>query len=85
LKTFIIRIDDNLYKEVKKHAEHNSTSMNKFILSIIEAEFGFTKKTKKQKNYTDLNNLFGKWGKEDYSHILKNIDEQRKIDLELWK
>jgi len=86
MKTFIIRnIDEELYKEIKKLAKINSTSMNKFILSIIETEFGFTKKIKKPKKYTDLDNLFSKWNKEDYNLISKNINEQRKIDHELWK
>ncbi len=86
MKTFIIRnIDEGLYKEIKKQAETNSTSMNKFILSIIETEFGFLKKIKKTKKYTDLDNLSNKWNKEDYNLISKNINEQRKIDNELWK
>jgi len=85
LKTFIIRLDDNLYNKIKKQAKLKSTSMNKFILSIIETDLGFTKKMKKPKKYTDLDNLSGKWNKEDYNLILKNINEQRKIDRELWK
>ena len=86
MKTFIIRnIDERLYKEIKKQANINSTSMNKFIISIIETEFGFTKKTKKSKKYTDLDNLFSQWNKEEYNLISKNINEQRKIDRELWK
>lgn len=86
MKTFIIRnIDEELYKEIKKQAKINSTSVNKFILSIIETEFGFLKKIKKPKKYTDLDNLFSKWNKEDYNLISKNINEQRKIDYELWK
>lgn len=86
MKTFIIRnIDERLYKEIKKQAKINSTSMNKFIISIIETEFGFTKKTKKSKKYTDLDNLFSQWSKEEYNLISKNINEQRKIDHELWK
>lgn len=86
MKTFIIRnIDERLYKEIKKQAKINSKSMNKFIISIIETEFGFTKKTKKSKKYTDLDNLFSQWSKEEYNLISKNINEQRKIDHELWK
>ena len=86
MTTFIIRnIDERLYKEIKKQAKINSTSMNKFIISIIETEFGFTKKTKKSKKYTDLDNLFSQWSKEEYNLISKNINEQRKIDHELWK
>lgn len=86
MKTFIIRnIDERLYKEIKKQANINSTSINKFIISIIETEFGFTKKIKKSKKYTDLDNLFSQWSKEEYNLISKNINEQRKIDRELWK
>ncbi len=86
MKTFIIRnIDERLYKEIKKQAKINSTSINKFIISIIETEFSFTKKTKKSKKYTDLDNLFSQWSKEEYNLISKNINEQRKIDHELWK
>lgn len=86
MKTFIIRnIDEKLYEKIRKQAEINSTSINKLVLSIIETEFGFSKRIKKPKKYTDLDNLFGGWGKEDYDLISKNINEQRKIDEELWK
>ena len=85
MKTFIIRIDDSLYREIKKRSKLNSTSMNKFILSLIEEDFGLAGGVKKPKRYTDLDALSGKWAREDYSLILKNINEQRKIERELWK
>ena len=52
MKTFLLRnIKDDLYIEIKKQAEFNSESINKFVLSVLEGELGFKKQIKK-KNIT---------------------------------
>ena len=86
MKAFLIRsIEDNLYKEIKRQAELNSMSINKFILSILRSEFGFNRGVKKKKRFTDLDNLADKWDEKEYSLITREIRDQRKIDKELWK
>ena len=46
---------------------------------------GFEKEKKYTKSYSDLDELFGKWSKEEYYLITKKIGSERIIDKELWK
>ena len=86
MKTFLLRnIKDNLYIEIKKQAESNSESINKFVLSVLEGELGFKKPVKKKKRFTDLDGLAGKWDTKEYHLITQKLNDQRTIDKELWK
>lgn len=86
MKTFLLRnIKDDLYVEIKRQAEFNSESINKFVLSVIESELGFKKQIKKKKRFTDLDILAGKWNEKEYHLIMQKLKDQRTIDKELWK
>jgi hypothetical protein len=86
MKTFLLRnIKDDLYLEIKKQAEFNSESINKFVLSVLEGEFGFKKQIKKKKRFTDLDGFLGKWDEKEYRIITQKLKDQRTIDKELWK
>jgi hypothetical protein len=86
MKTFLLRnIKDDLYIEIKKQAEFNSESINKFVLSVLEGELGFKKPVKKKKRFTDLDDLAGKWDEKEYHLITQKLKDQRTIDKELWK
>lgn len=85
MKSFTIRgIDDKLYDEIKKHSADKSVSINKFILSLLKVSAGFEKEKKYTKSYGDLDELFGKWSREEYDLITKKISSERVIDKELW-
>jgi hypothetical protein len=86
MKSFTIRgIDDKLYDEIKKHSANKSTSINKFILSLLKVNTGFEKEKDFTESYDDLDELFGKWSSEQYDLITKKINSERIIDKELWK
>jgi chemotaxis methyl-accepting protein methylase len=86
MKTFLLRnIKDGLYIEIKKQAEFNSESINKFVLSVLEGELGFKKQIKKKKRFTDLDGLAGKWNEKEYHLVTQKLKDQRIIDKELWK
>ena len=86
MKTFLLRsIKDDLYKEIKKQADLNSTSINSFLLSVLGGELGFNNQIKKKKRFTDLDVFSGKWDEKQYYLITQEIKDQRKIDKELWK
>ena len=86
MKTFLLRnIKDDLYIEIKKQAEFNSKSINKFVLSILESELDFKKQIKKKRRFTDLDSLAGKWDEKEYHLITQKLKDQRIIDKELWK
>ena len=86
MKTFLLRnIKDDLYVEIKRQAEFNSESINKFVLSVLEGGLGFKKQIKKKKRFTDLDVLAGKWDEKEYRIITQKLKDQRTIDKELWK
>lgn len=85
MKSFTLRgIDDKLYDEIKKRSADKSTSINKFILTLLKVNTGFKKEKKYTKSYSDLDELFGKWSREEYDLITKKIISERAIDKELW-
>ena len=86
MKSFIIRnIDDSLFKEIKRQSEKKSISINKYIITLIKCGLGFPGESKKQKRFSDLDKLAGNWSSEEYELITERINEQRKIEGELWK
>ncbi len=86
MKTFLLRnIKDDLYVEIKKQAEFNSESINKFVLSVLEGELGFKKQVKKKTRFTDLDDFVGKWDEKEYHLVTQKLNDQRTIDKELWK
>lgn len=85
MKSFTIRgIDEELYNEIKKRSNHQSVSINKFILSILKKELGFNDQKKYQKVYDDLDFLFGRWSQEEYELITRKIESERTVDKEIW-
>jgi len=86
MRTFLLRnIEGDLYSEIKKQADLDSMSINKFILSILKSGLGFNRPVKKKKIFTDLDGLSGKWDEKEYHLITQKLKDQRTIDKELWK
>ena len=87
VKALLLRgLEEELLNEIKKNAKEKSLSMNRYIVSMLEENLGFTEKQKKGiKKYDDLENLFGKWNNQEYKAISENVKKQRIIDDELWK
>ena len=87
MKSILLRgINEKLFVEIKTKSGKESLSMNKFIISLLEANLDFALKQKKVKNkYNDLENLFGKWNSKEYETIKGILKNQREIDKEQWK
>ena len=87
MKSILLRgINEKLFVEIKKKSEKESLSMNKLIISLLEANLDFALKQKKVKNkYNDLENLFGKWNSKEYEAIRDILKNQREIEKEQWK
>jgi len=86
MKSFTLRgIDNKLYDEIKKRSAYKSTSINKFILTLLKVSTGFEKEKKYTKSYDDLDELFGKWSREECDLITKKISSERVVDKELWE
>ena len=87
MKSILLRgINEKLFDEIKRKSDKESLSMNKFIISLLEANLDLALKQKKVKNkYNDLENLFGKWNTKEYEAIKSILKNQREIDKEQWK
>ena len=87
MKSILLRgINEKLFDEIKRKSDKESLSMNKFIISLLEANLDLALKQKKVKNkYNDLENLFGKWNIKEYEAIKSILKNQREIDKEQWK
>ena len=86
MKAITIRgIDSSVSEKLKQAADREGKSVNKYIVELISQNLGAQKKKKYSRRYDDLDNLFGKWSKDEYKKIQGHIDNQRKIDPELWQ
>jgi hypothetical protein len=52
---------------------------------MIKQNIGMQKRKKYTKKYDDLDQLFGIWTEDEFNKIQRIIDNQRKIDKELWE
>ena len=78
-------IDPQLAEKLAKTAKEQGTSANQFILDIIRTHLGLRKKKRHTAEYHDLDNLFGKWREDEFRKIQGKIDEERRVDQELWR
>lgn len=86
MKAITIRgIDSFVSSRLKQVAGEEKKSVNQLVLDMIKQNIGMQKKGKYTKKYDDLDHLFGKWTDDEFDKINLFIDDQRKIDPELWK
>lgn len=78
-------IDNSASEKLKQAARQEGKSVNKFILELINRRLGTQRKKRYSKQHSDLDQLFGKWSDNEFKKIQGNIDDQRKIDQELWQ
>ena len=86
MKAITIRgIDSSVSAKLKEVAKNEGKSVNQLVLDMIKQNIGMQKKKKYTKKHKDLDHLFGKWTDAEFEKIQGIVDNQRKIDLELWK
>jgi hypothetical protein len=76
-------LNSDVEKIARREASNSGTSMNRFIINIIERSLR-GKRSFKPKLFNDLDDLIGSITEEDSDHIIKSVSEQRKIDQEIW-
>jgi len=81
----ICNVEPSVSAKLKQEAKNRGKSVNQFIIDMIEQNLGFQKKKKYSYMHHDLDHLFGKWTDEEYNQIQGGIDQERKIDKELWE
>jgi hypothetical protein len=85
MKAITIRgIDPSSSEKLKQVARNEGKSVNRFILELIDQNIGMQKKKKIARQHKDLDHLFGRWSDDEFETIQGFINDQRKIDPELW-
>ena len=86
MKAISIRgLEPQVAEKLKTAAQKKSQSVNQFVIETIKEKLGMKKKLKYTRIHDDLDHLFGKWSEKEFSIIQGKIDNERKIDPELWK
>ncbi len=78
-------IDENLAALLKEAAAGEHKSVNQFVLEILKKQVGLEKEKRFTREWHELDALFGRWSEEEFSRIQGKINEERRIDEELWK
>ena len=85
MKAITIRgIDSDMSVKLKQVAESEKKSVNQLVLDLIKQNIGMQKKKRYTRTHNDLDDLFGQWSDAEFEKIQRSVDNQRKIDLELW-
>ncbi|MDA3940717.1 MAG: toxin-antitoxin system HicB family antitoxin [Spirochaetia bacterium] len=86
MKVITIRgVEPILSEKLKQAAKEKGKSVNQFIIEMLKENFGLQKKKKYTVLHHDLDNLFGSWSENSFNQIQSKIDNERKIDKELWE
>ena len=78
-------LDEELAGRLQQTAKSEGKSVNQLVLDILRWRFGLDKVKRFSNVYNDLDTLFGAWSNEEYERIQGQIDDDRRIDPELWK
>lgn len=81
----IRNVDEVVAKKLKQQAKASKKSVNQLVIEILRRHVGLEKEKHFTKIYDDLDDLFGCWSKDDFEQIQGKIDDERRIDEELWK
>ena len=86
MKAVTIRgVEPEVAEKLKSTAAQEGKSINQLTLDFIKAGLGLKKTKKYSREYDDLDDLFGRWGEDEFNEISARIDRQRQIDPELWQ
>lgn len=86
MKALTIRdIEPDVAKKLKATAKEQHKSMNQLVLEFIKRNLGLEKEKKFTREYNDLDGLFGTWSSEEFNSIQGKLDQERKIDKDLWQ
>ncbi|MFA5904287.1 MAG: toxin-antitoxin system HicB family antitoxin [Desulfobacula sp.] len=86
MKAITIRdIDPEVAKKLKATASEQNKSMNQLVLEFIKKNLGLEKEKIYDREYNDLDSLFGSWDDEEFNRIHNKINQERQIDQDVWK
>ena len=86
MKAITIRdIDPDVAKKLKATASEQNKSMNQLVLEFIKKNLGLEKEKIYDREYNDLDGLFGSWDDKEFNSIQNKINQERQIDQDIWK
>ncbi|MBL0715230.1 MAG: antitoxin [Desulfosarcina sp.] len=86
MKAVTIRgVDPELAEKLKTTAKAQGKSINQLSIELIKTSLGLNKKKKYSREYDDLDDLFGRWGEDEFKAINDKINRERHIDPEIWQ
>lgn len=81
----IRNVDEVVAKKLKQQAKASKKSVNQLIVEILRRHVGLEKEKHFTRTYDDLDDLFGRWSKDEFGQVQGKIDDERRIDEELWR
>ena len=86
MKAISIRgVDQEISERLKYLAKVEGKSVNCYLVDLIKQDTETKKRKKFSKRYDDLDHFFGRWSAPEFEKIHSSVDDQRRIDPELWK
>lgn len=78
-------VDEDLAALLKNAASLEHKSVNQLVLETLKKKVGLEKDKRFTHEWHELDSLFGRWSEEEFSEIQGKIQDERRIDEELWK
>ena len=69
---------------IRRMMEESGESVNRVVIRLLEEVAGVRKKRKKVMHH-DLDGLIGAWSREEARSVDRALEDQRRIDPDLWK
>lgn len=86
MKSVTLRgVDHDTAEKLRETAKKQGKSINQLVLDLIKENLGLKKEKKYSRQYSDLDDLFGRWSDDEFNQISGKIVQERQIDPELWK
>ncbi len=77
-------VPPDVERAIRRRARERGLSLNKAIITLLEGDEG-THARRKGVVYHDLDYLAGTWSAKDAAEFDAALEEQRRIDEELWE
>jgi plasmid stability protein len=86
MKSVTIRgVELEVAEKLKTTAAREGKSVNQLVLEFIKKNLGLEKEKKYTREYSDLDELFGRWTDKEFNKVQDKINQERQIDQDLWK
>ena len=85
MKAISVRgVPPEVARVIRRKADETGESVNRIVIRLLEEGAGTGKKRKPVLHH-DLDGLIGAWSREEARSFNRALEDQRKIDPELWK